>query len=214
MTTWLEDVITAMYNLGGITRLQDLYNEVRSIRTEPLSRTWQVTIRTTIRAHSSDSATFDGGEDTFYSVRGLGQGVWGLRKRIQSTPIAFDIREPDVPARSPCKNYRILRDNGLARQIKQLHNNQCQLCGMTIDLLNGVKYSEAHHIKPLGSPHNGPDVASNIIVLCPNCHVMSDYGAIHLKLVDIKQHPNHRIEEEYINYHNRDIYNKTPSLLI
>jgi predicted restriction endonuclease len=104
--------------------------------------------------------------------------------------------------RSLCETYRILRDTKLARQIKQLHNNRCQICGKTIDLSTGEFYSEVHHIKPLGAPHNGSDVAGNIIVLCPNHHVMCDYGAIPLKLEEIKQHPNHEIIMEYVTYHN------------
>jgi putative restriction endonuclease len=37
------------------------------------------------------------------------------------------------------------------------------------------------HIRPLGAPHNGPDVKENIIIcLCPNHHVLFDSGAITL----------------------------------
>ncbi|MFD8615387.1 HNH endonuclease, partial [Streptomyces sp. NPDC059631] len=39
-------------------------------------------------------------------------------------------------------------------------------------------YSEGAHIRALGSPHNGPDTTSNVLCLCPNCHVMLDAGAI------------------------------------
>ena len=31
-------------------------------------------------------------------------------------------------------------------------------------------------LKPLGSPHDGPDTKQNIICLCPNHHVMFDKG--------------------------------------
>jgi predicted restriction endonuclease len=69
----------------------------------------------------------------------------------------------------------------LARQLKLLYENRCQICGESITLPNGTRYSEAHHVRPLGRPHHGPDVAGNILVLCPNHHVMLDYGVIALE---------------------------------
>ena len=38
----------------------------------------------------------------------------------------------------------------------------------------GRRHAEICHIKPLGRPHNGPDVPENILCLCPNCHVLLD----------------------------------------
>jgi predicted restriction endonuclease len=54
-------------------------------------------------------------------------------------------------------------------------------------------------------PHNGPDVKSNIIVVCPNHHVMLDYGAINLNK-ELLRLNNHVISNEYIEYHNSEIY--------
>ncbi len=74
-------------------------------------------------------------------------------------------------------------------------------------LLNNNKcYSEAHHIKPLGIPHNGPNIAKNIIVLCPNHHVMLGYGILKLQEKDIKEHENHRIDNKFLEYHNKNIF--------
>jgi predicted restriction endonuclease len=143
----------------------------------------------------------------FYSVEGLGAGIWGLRGYNKSKK-AVDIEEPSSPGRSETTVYRILRDTTLARNLKKLHNNTCQICGHRLELKNGEYYSEAHHIKPLGSPHNGPDIADNIIVLCPNHHVLCDYGAIKLDAITIRNVAGHTISREYINYHNNEIFNK------
>jgi hypothetical protein len=159
-----------------------------------------------VESHSSDSANYNG-KDIFYSVEGLGKGVWGLRKLLVSTPIANDIEKPSVPPRARCEIYRVLRDTALARQIKLLHQNRCQLCGEAILLPDGKTYSEALHLKPLGRPHNGPDIAANIIVLCPNHHVQCDYGAITLNRSTIKLHPKHQIGWEYLEYHNTSVCN-------
>jgi predicted restriction endonuclease len=99
------------------------------------------------------------------------------------------------------ETYRVLRDTALARRLKELHQDSCQICGTQLQLSDRA-YSEAHHIKPLGKPHNGPDIAENILVLCPNDHALLDYGAMELDLTKLRQEPNHRIAPEYVNYHN------------
>jgi predicted restriction endonuclease len=72
-------------------------------------------------------------------------------------------------------------------------------------------YAEAHHIKPLGRPHNGLDVAENIIVLCPNHHVQLDYGALKLSRETVQSIHGHYIASQYIEYHNSEIYGTTSS---
>jgi len=86
-----------------------------------------------------------------------------------------------------------------------MHGYRCQICGVALQLNDGTLYAEAHHIKPLGIPHNGPDIAENILVLCPNHHVMCDYGAISLDTVEIRLHPNHAIGSQFIEYHDKMI---------
>jgi predicted restriction endonuclease len=82
---------------------------------------------------------------------------------------------------------------------------------MTIELPDGRRYAEAHHIRPLGSPHNGPDVAGNILCLCPNHHAELDYGVRPLELNDLRKTNAHAIDEAYVYYHNDSI--RRPLLL-
>lgn len=119
-----------------------------------------------------------------------------------STPRPSDYDEPKIPDRIKLETYRILRDTKLAREMKEIHKNKCQICGYQIPLLNERFYSEAHHIKPLGNIHNGPDVPENIIVVCPNHHSMLDYFSIKIDLNKIYIHSKHKIGNEYIEYHN------------
>lgn len=120
--------------------------------------------------------------------------------------IAIDINGPPELGRIQTTIYRILRDTELTRRIKSLHAYQCQICGETIELANGDCYAEAHHIKPLGAPHNGPDIAENIVCVCPNHHVQLDYGSIELEKSKLRLNPNHEIGEEYLSYHNEKIF--------
>ena len=209
MPTRIEDVVRGVEQLNGIASLSDIYQQVRNIRPPPHPQSFEAIIRGEIESHSSDSQKYAERGDLFYSVEGLGSGVWGLRHSLKSTPVAVDVGLPPgevVPGRELQATYRILRDTALARQIKLLHKNKCQLCGMGIDLPDGKIYSEAHHIKPLGIPHNGPDIAENIIILCPNHHAMLDYGAIPLKTEEIRTHPRHFIAKGYVEFHNQIIF--------
>ncbi len=70
-----------------------------------------------------------------------------------------------------------LRNTLLAIHMKARYSQRCQVCGQTVPLTNG-EYAEAHHLIPLGMPHRGPDIMGNIVVVCPNHHVMFDRGAL------------------------------------
>ncbi|MFW3346596.1 YDG/SRA domain-containing protein [Aliarcobacter butzleri] len=110
---------------------------------------------------------------------------------------------------------RIKRDYKLAVKIKEIYDYKCQVCGITLNTSAG-QYIEAAHIKPLGSPHNGPDKANNIICLCPNHHVLFDNGGFtindDLTLNNIEgiltvNTNKHQLDMEYIKYH-REHYSK------
>jgi predicted restriction endonuclease len=95
---------------------------------------------------------------------------------------------------------RRIRDTQEAKMVKELHNSRCQICGKRIALPDGTYYAEAHHIRPLGS--DGPDRMENILCLCPNHHVALDYRCIRIKKAKLHTHPDHRISDEHIAYHN------------
>jgi hypothetical protein len=75
------------------------------------------------------------------------------------------------------RNVR-LRDSFLAHEVKSRYGSVCQVCRKAIVLSADKFYSEAHHLKPLGSPHFGPDVVGNIVVLCPNHHILFDRAVV------------------------------------
>lgn len=217
MASWKEDIIKALQNLGGEAALNQIYEEVSKIRPDSASvsyKSFTAIVRGTIENNSADSAKFkESRENTFYSVNGVGKGYWGIVEYIK-TPKAVDISidlthgNPN-PLRTKLETYRILRDSNLAKQVKRLYNNKCQICNLTINLKDGQFYSEAHHVIPLGSPHNGPDTADNILVLCPNHHVMLDYGAYELKLDELTFAAGHILSLESLNYHNETILNNS-----
>ncbi|ULA60744.1 MAG: hypothetical protein LZF60_270070 [Nitrospira sp.] len=78
-------------------------------------------------------------------------------------------------------------------------------CMVLLFLWGWFDYAEAHHLRPLGYLHNGPDLPSNMLVLCPNHHAQCDLGAIRLNLPSLRQLPDHVIDAEYIQDHTKTI---------
>jgi hypothetical protein len=120
-------------------------------------------------------------------------------------PVASDL-EPAPTERGVTIVSRIVRDTELARRIKGLHGQRCQICDETVRLADGTGYAEGHHLQPLGSPHDGPDVAENIVCLCPNHHAACDLGAIQLAASDLRSVDGHVVGQQFIDYHNRVVY--------
>ena len=124
-----------------------------------------------------------------------------------------DIKKEDASTvRKDTVVSRIVRDTYIANEVKALYDFNCQVCGLKIDTPKGP-YAEGAHIKPLGKPHDGPDLISNILCLCPNHHVMFDRKVFtinddfslsgiegHLRI-----HKNHSIEPEFIAYHRHEV---------
>ena len=107
---------------------------------------------------------------------------------------------------------RIIRDTKISRSVKIIHNYRCQICGHTIHLGNGNFYAEAHHIKPLGNKHSGPDIVENVMCVCPNHHVLLDYGAIPINQIDLRTVSGHVFSDIYVEYHNTAIYKNRKSI--
>jgi putative restriction endonuclease len=83
----------------------------------------------------------------------------------------------EIPSRQQRTVIRIVRDTKVGEWVKRLHDFTCQICDTRLVTPAGA-YAETCHIKPLGRPHNGPDVSENILSLCPNCHVLLDELAV------------------------------------
>ena len=103
---------------------------------------------------------------------------------------------------------RIVRDTAITRMVKRLHQFHCQVCGEAVETPAGP-YAEGAHIRPLGRPHNGPDVLGNVLCLCPNHHVAFDRWTFSIAddftLIglagELRLHPKLAIGSEYIAYH-------------
>ncbi len=209
---WWQSVELALDNLGGNASLKDIYLEVRKVRVEngdttPISL--EEVVRKELEYNSSDSSNWRGTRDIFFSVHGLGNGVWGLRDQLVASPVAIDLEDTDGNQDPPTEEQtvlRIIRDTAMTRKIKALHSNKCQICGLSIELPDGRSYAEAHHIIPLGAPHSGPDLPENILVVCPNHHAMLDFGCIPLDRKQLRASHGHSVSAVSIDYHNVKVF--------
>jgi hypothetical protein len=117
-----------------------------------------------------------------------------------------DTQESQFVGRKKIAINRINRDSRLSRRIKRLCENNCQICGERIQIGEDKYYSEVHHVQPLGQPHNGKDEQNNMLCVCPNHHVMLDYGVIPLTTTDLFFQDVNPLADKYINYHNQNIF--------
>lgn len=112
------------------------------------------------------------------------------------------------PRRVSLVVQRVIRDSKLGQKIKTIYNYRCQVCDLQITTEAGL-YAEAAHIKPVGAPHNGPDLIENLLCLCPNHHLMFDKGVfiisdelnLHGISGDLNVASQHIISKEFLNYH-------------
>jgi hypothetical protein len=116
-------------------------------------------------------------------------------------PVASEVEFVGPSLRVPTVVSRIARDSGIVRKLKIKYGFRCQICGHRIELRSGF-YCEAHHLRPLGSPHDGPDLESNLILVCPNHHTQLDFAAIPLDPQSLR-FSLHSIDPSHLEYHNQ-----------
>ena len=95
-TTWVNDIAAALKNLGGVAAYDDIYKEVARLRGTNLPDNWQAIIRGRIEENSRGN-----GKDIFFSAKGIGSGVWGLKAfkavETESPDNENEIKPPQLP---------------------------------------------------------------------------------------------------------------------
>ncbi len=151
-----------------------------------------------------------GVQEVQHAAKGWSVGPEDVQRLIRHSVSEFAVDlEPPLPDRVQTTVVRVVRDTQLSDRVKRCHDYRCQICGQTVALADGSGYAEGHHVQPLGSPHNGPDVMENIICLCPNHHAACDFGAIRLSLSALRREDGHEVHPRYIDYHNQVVYRGT-----
>lgn len=91
----------------------------------------------------------------------------------------FDVTEDEDTPEIHEKVVKIRKRNRkLVRDLKGLYKHRCQVTGdeFLFKKANGVNYTEAHHLVPLGK--GGADSPQNLVVLCPQIHSMLHHAEV------------------------------------
>lgn len=107
-----------------------------------------------------------------------GYKIWQFRLTKQSAAES-EIFDSSTNRRVTTSVQRLVRNTVMSNALKAKYKHMCQICGIRIETPGGC-YSEGAHIRPLGTNHNGADLESNLLCLCPNHHTMLDYGTIYI----------------------------------
>ncbi|MFP9128863.1 HNH endonuclease [Niallia sp. BSM11] len=186
---WLEEVITALKQLGGRGTLSDIYITVKERDQINLSiyTDWKAQIRRHIYLNSSDTDIFKGFSgnegDIFYFIEG--KGIWGLRDFVPSgynVELTEDdtgfvegkkmLRQHIYKERNP-KVIRLAKD-----KFKKEHNGRlfCEICKFDFFKIYGEigeEFIEGQHTIPVSEYKEGQITrVEDIAIVCSNCHRM------------------------------------------
>ncbi|MFJ9839275.1 YDG/SRA domain-containing protein [Kitasatospora sp. NPDC101155] len=159
-------------------------------------------------------------EDSWSDVGRSGFRIWRYRlvqrdyaKKETSGQSLIEPIGRTKPTRTEATFQRVIRSTKVAEFVKQTHDFTCQVCGARLRTPTGA-YAEAAHIRGLGQPHSGPDVAGNVLCLCPNHHTLFDFGTLtiadDLTITDhaagtaigrLREAPDHQIDRAHLAYH-------------
>lgn len=159
--------------------------------------------------------------DESWSDRGAdGFLVWRFRlvkiaplERVEMPATAAQPTGNAAPKRSTVYTTRVIRNSEVGNHVKQMYGHRCQISGELLETPSGP-YAEACHIKPVGQPHNGPDVVGNVLCLSPNMHVLFDLGAIGIaddftilgRAGKLTMSPGHEVSLDAIRYHREHVF--------
>jgi len=215
---WLkvEDIELALFNLGGAGSLKDIYEEIGKLKGFSLTSNQQAKVRQQLQYYNKESPHYQNKGDLFFKLNGIRDGLWGLRSqqdevREEAIEVHEDIRGlsfDNLPAGSAAPKYykstivRVIRNIVVSSYLKKLYDYTCQICRTRLDVEPNAAYAEAHHIIPLSE--GGADTPDNIIVLCPNHHVLCDHRSIELSPNKLVISPIHELAADSLSWHNEE----------
>ena len=182
--SWLADLIEVYNQLGGVAKYSDVEALAKKIRTKR-GATWtrksDATIRRTVEDNSPDSDNFTGRNRVFYSVKGLGRGVWGLLPEYDTSTAQKKIELTDVGTAAYAEGIEGIlretiyltksRDRKLVEARKLKDDFTCQVCAYRKMIENQKYIIDVHHLNPIGTMSEIRLTSiDDLICLCPNCH--------------------------------------------
>lgn len=155
--TYISEIIKSLEQLGGAAHLKEINETIErngnlpSILTNP---NWTRNVSAVIQRHCRTTKSYQGADDLFYSVYGLGEGYWGLNSykgildNLELNPIEqrqVEIIQNDTSLSDTQKRQIVLARRGQGVFRKQLIDkyNVCIVTG-----IEDRRLLAASHIKP------------------------------------------------------------------
>lgn len=181
--TYKEAIIKSLEALGGHAYYYDIYNKFEEVYDGEFSKSWKAVVRATIERSSSDSTIYDGKEDLFESIEGIGIGHWGLRNfdsisHIELTQEDDEFSEGKLALSKHLRRERNVKLIRIAKNkfIEKNGHLYCEVCGFDFENIYGElgkDFIEAHHLKPISQmTDNEKTKVEDILMVCSNCHSM------------------------------------------
>jgi len=179
-----ETVAAALRSLGGQARPVEIADEIRRLFPGPHTSNLLQSVRARIQECSSDSHHWKKKRDLFYSVHGIGGGVWGLRDMDPLNPANRDGLVESVETYIAAEGAATLRTHLrrerskslIQRFKKQLEVVACSVCDFDFERTYGelgFGFIEAHHKVPVARLEPGAKTRlEDLAAVCSNCHRM------------------------------------------
>ena len=183
--SWKKYLVDAFKQIGGEGHYSDIYKAVENLKgKDNLTSSWKASVRGAIETYSKDSEKYNGKDDLFYSVNGIGKGIWGLNNYEDQT-INVDLTEDDIgfPEGKEVLRKHIVRERNpklirLAKENFKSTNGMlfCEICGFNFEEEYGEigkGFIEGHHSIPISDlKHKEETKVEDIVMVCSNCHKM------------------------------------------
>lgn len=182
---WEEEIKIVLGELGGEAPYCDIYQLIEDRNIMILGDSWKSAIRGCMERFSSNSQVYKkGGRDVFYSVNGIGEGVWGLRD-YKVTMGKNNLTEDDNAFPEGKKilklhigrerNPQVIRD--AKENFKNIHGKlYCEVCRFDFFAKYGEigqDFIEGHHTIPICDMNEDAVTrVEDIALVCSNCHSM------------------------------------------
>lgn len=102
--TYLSEIIASLKELGGIAHIKEINRKIEDRNLLPSLRTnpnWKRVVSTTILRHYKESVHYNkSNEELFYSVEGVGKGLWGLIGYEPDDDFEEILEEPSISSYS------------------------------------------------------------------------------------------------------------------
>ncbi len=189
--TYRAEIIRALKELEGAASLKEICqnisqeNNLEYVYTNP---NWERRVSAELQCHCKETKSYSGGENIFYSVYGLGEGVWGLYSFLEKENFDYDSIKEKLISRQLAKIkddsnisdtekealIRARRGQGLFRK-KLLNKYKC----CVISSISDERLLIASHIKPWRNSNNLERLSSeNGLILSPTYDRLFDIGLI------------------------------------